>query len=184
MNQDFLNNPSLLMQKAREGDTEAFGELYKFYFTPVFRYVYFRVRNKEDAEDLVQAVFLKVFQTVSNFRDKGKNPLAYFMTTARNTLIDHWRKKKDIILENNHEIFTKIPDSARNVQEEAEQRDFSKEISASMKNLTDEQQEIIVLKFFSDLNNKEIAEITGKTEEVVRQMQVRALKALKKYFCH
>lgn len=173
------NDPKILIQMAKEGDSTAFGGLYELYFTPVYRYFYFRTRSREEAEDLTQIVFLKVFQAVSSFKEKGKNPLAFFMTVARNVLIDHWRKKKDVVLENDHDIFTKIPDTSKSVREKAEQSDFSREISVTLENLTEDQREIIALKFFSELENKEISEITGKTEEAIRQMQVRALKALK-----
>ena len=83
-----------LMRLAKDGDSEAFGLLYSKYFVPVFRYIYLRLKNKEEAEDLAQTVFLRVYKSLTRFRDQGKEPLAYFFTIARNAIIDYWRKKK------------------------------------------------------------------------------------------
>ncbi|KKU85720.1 MAG: hypothetical protein UY14_C0015G0015 [Parcubacteria group bacterium GW2011_GWA1_47_9] len=63
------NDLKQLMQLAKNGDTEAFGRLYELYFTPVYRYIYLRTKNKEEAEDLSQAVFVKVFKSIGAFRE-------------------------------------------------------------------------------------------------------------------
>jgi RNA polymerase sigma-70 factor (ECF subfamily) len=63
------NDPKILMQLAKSGDTEAFSRLYELYFIPVFRYIYFRVKDKEEANDLTQIVFLKVFSSLPNFKE-------------------------------------------------------------------------------------------------------------------
>ena len=83
------NNPKILMELAKGGDSEAFGHIYHLYLTPVYRFIYFRLRNKEEAEDLTQTVFLKVYQSIHAFQVKNQSPLAYFLTIARNTVIDH-----------------------------------------------------------------------------------------------
>ena len=62
----------VLMELAKKGDTGAFGRLYELYFTPVYRYIYFRVRDRREAEDLIQIVFLKAYKSVSSFRDIGR----------------------------------------------------------------------------------------------------------------
>ena len=91
-------DPKQLMQLAKNGDTEAFGQLYELYFKPVYRYIYLRTKSKEEAEDLSQVVFIKIFKSIGGFQEQNKQPLAYFFTIARNTVIDHWRKKKDILI--------------------------------------------------------------------------------------
>lgn len=173
------DDPGLLMERAKRGDTAAFAELYHMYFTPVFRYIFVRVMEKETASDLAQTVFLKVFQARDRYADHGK-PLAYFFTVARNAVIDHWKKKKEVSLETEEAAATAATDD--DPHEAAERSDTAQAILRGIGLLTQDQQEIITMKFMSDLSNKEIAATTGKTEEAVRQVQCRALAALRRHF--
>jgi RNA polymerase sigma-70 factor (ECF subfamily) len=179
MNDNFENDQKMLMHSAKEGDVAAFGQLYEIYFTPIYRYIYLRVRNKAEAEDLVQGVFLKVYQSVGDFEERGSSPLAYFYTIARNTVIDFWRKKKEVV-ENPEEILVKIPTPEESPQASIEKKETMAGVEKALENLTDEQQEVVIMKFINDLSNKEISEILGKSEEAIRQLQCRALKALRK----
>lgn len=176
---NFQNDPKILMQMAKSGDTDAFGRLYELYFVPVFRYIYFRVKNKEEANDLAQTVFLKVFRSLSSFREQNKSPLAYFFTVAKNTVIDRWRTKKEVLLDDPESVFGQIPDKTSNPLELVENEETDHAVRRAIEQLTDDQQEIIVLKFINEKPNKEIAAFLGKTEEAVRQLQCRALRVLR-----
>ncbi|MEK7482005.1 MAG: RNA polymerase sigma factor [Patescibacteria group bacterium] len=171
------NDPRALMRLAKEGDSRAFKKLYRLYFTPIFRYVYFRVKTKEIAEDLTQEVFLKVYRSLAVFKAAKASPLAYFFTVARNTVIDYWKKKKDVLTDDLESL--KIADKAKNPAEITDIKIAGEITQKAIKKLTEEQQEVIVMKFISDLPNKEIANLLSKTEEAVRQIQCRALKALR-----
>ncbi len=173
------NGPQKLMQLAKNGDVEAFGHLYELYFAPVFRYIYFRVKNKSETEDLVQDVFLKVYKSISVFQEKDKSPLAYFFTVARNTIIDYWRKKRNV--SSLEKIANKISVDEKTPQELIERNEATATIYQAIEKLTEEQQEVVILKFIGELSNQEIANLLGKTEEAVRQLQCRALKALRKH---
>lgn len=173
------NNPKEMMRLAKEGDSDAYGQLYKLYFTPVFRYIYLRVRDKEKANDLTQTVFLKVFIALPNFKERNKSPLAYFFTVSRNTIIDYWRAKKEIKVDDFDSIVKRTADNSASPQESYEQKENKVFIHRVLQDLTDIQQEVITLKFISGLSNKEIAELLGKTKEAVRQLQCRALRSLK-----
>jgi len=174
-------DPVVLMRQAKDGDADAFSRLYELYFTPVFRYIYLRVRNKDETDDLIQTVFLKVFQSIGRWQEK-KPPLAYFFTIARNTVIDYWRKKKEIKIDDPEKIFNQIPDDAATPQELLEKADVAKIVRCAIQSLIGEQQDVIILKFINDLPNKEIAELLGKTEGAIRQLQCRALKALREFY--
>lgn len=174
------NDPKDLMQLAKNGDTEAFGRLYELYFTPVYRYIYLRTKSKEEAEDLTQVVFIKVFKSIGGFQEQNKQPLAYFFTVARNTVIDHWRKKKEVLSDKPPETLS--AESFENPQNLIDQKSTAQAIYKSLENLTEEQQEVIILKFINDLTTAEIATVLDKKEDAVRQLQCRALKILKQYF--
>jgi len=181
MDDNLQNNPKKLMQLAKGGQKEAFDLLYRMYFTPVFRYVYFRVKSKEDAEDITQTVFLKVFKTILSFQDKDKSPLNYFFTVARNTVIDYWRKKKDILLDNPEDILWKAQDP-ESPQKMVLKKETANIVHKAIQNLTKEQQEVITLKFINEFSNGEIAKLLEKSEEAIRQLQCRGLRVIRKYF--
>lgn len=172
------NDPVILMRQAKNGDGGAFGYLYEIYLIPVFRYIYLRVNDKEIANDLTQETFLKAFRSLERYQDRNKSPLAYFFTIARNTVIDFWKKKKEILL-NNPEIFAKTSEPNVHSQEIIEKTEMVDAVKQALQQLTDEQQEVIILKFINELSNSEIAQLLGKSEEAIRQLQCRALKTLR-----
>lgn len=170
-------SPQDLLLKAKQGDTEAFGRLYELYFTPVFRYIYLRVREQETAEDIAQQVFLKVFKVIGDYQEKGR-PLALFFTVARNKIIDHWRKKREARLDEADSLDA-FPAEDENLAEKIDGASAGKFLEKTLAVLGEEQREVIILKYVSELSNKEIAALTGKKEEAIRQMQCRALKKVR-----
>jgi RNA polymerase sigma-70 factor, ECF subfamily len=172
-------NPQDLLFKAKQGDIEAFGSLYEAYFTPIYRYIFWRLRNKELAEDLVQTVFVKVFQKIDKFEDRGKNPLAYFFTVSRNLIIDYQRKNKEASLDELEEQGVQASDKKKDLIEGVENSLQLEKIIKALDSLAKEQREVIVLKFINNLPNEEIARLMNKNEAAIRQLQCRALKALR-----
>ena len=177
-----FDEPALLIKKAKEGDAEAFGVLYTKYVTPIYRFVYLRVRSREDAEDLTQAVFMKAWNAMPRFEERGNPFSSLLYTIARNSVIDYWKKKKEVSLEDDAEMMQNIRDQDADPFADTLRREDTQNVLAALRRLSDDQQEIIALKFIQDLSNKEIAEITGKTEEAIRALQHRALKALREHF--
>lgn len=170
-----LADPRSLMQQAQAGDREAFGELYRLYLTPVYRYVLLRVGHRQLAEDLTHTVFLKVYEALGRYREQGKSPLAYFFTVARNTVLDHWKKKKELPLDETIELASLSPGPA----ELADQALAQTEIGKLVAELTPEQQDVITLRYLSGLTTRETAKLLGKSEAAIRQLQCRALKAMR-----
>src|SRR3989344_5112069 len=116
--------PSLNIEEvvrgAIDGDKEAFGILYEEYFTPIYRFIYFRVKNRTDAEDISQNVFIKAYSSIGNYKEHGVPFLAWLYTIARNTTIDYWKKKRDYLLENPDTIAERVVDLNNNIERENE----------------------------------------------------------------
>ena len=153
-----------------------FDHIYNKYFTPLYRYLFCQTKSKETAEDLVQTVFLKVLK---NFPPNSFPSLPYFFAIARNTVIDHWKKRKETVLDISAAPFAKLTDEKADPQIFLNQEFSIKEINEAMKILSFEQKEALTLRFINDLSNSEIAKLLGKNEEAVRQIQYRALKRLR-----
>lgn len=166
-----------LLIRAKSGDAEAFGLVYNEYLTPIYRYIYLRVRDKELANDLTQDVFIKVFNSLESFTIRSTSPLAYFYTVARNILVDNYRKKKSVIL-GEEELEMRMIDED-DPEKQAIVKDTINTLSQALENISSNEAEALTLKFIEDYSNKEIAEIMGKSEEAVRQLQSRGMKALR-----
>ena len=175
-------DPKNLMQRAREGDQQAFSLLYQHYLTPIYRYLYFRMLHREDAEDLLQTVFLKAYQALPRFTEKGKDPLSFFYTIARNAVIDHRRKKREALMDESDDIALHLADDAPGIAELAIRRSEGALVREALKSLSDDQREVLTLKYINDLSNQEIAQLIGKQEPAVRQLQSRGLRALRELF--
>lgn len=90
-----------LVIAAKKGDRKSFGIIYSEFFTPIYRYIYFHVNSKEEAEDLTQNVFLKIWSSLLGFETQGGGQfVSWCFTIARNSVVDFWKKKKEILLEN------------------------------------------------------------------------------------
>ena len=170
-----------IVARAKKGDHEAFSYLYKAYITPLYRYIYFRTGNKVDAEDLVQDVFLKAYKSFLNYSYSGTSPLAYFYTIARNTVIDFHRKKK-IPVADDEESSMRVVDDKETPDQEAMRNESAIALHKQIGLLSEDQRDVVTLRFIEGLSTEEISTMLGKTEVAVRQLQSRALRALRKNF--
>ncbi len=172
-------DPRQLIIAAKNGDTAAFGKLYELYYTPVFRYIYIRTTQRHLAEDLTQTVFVKAFESIDRYQQTASPPLAYLFTIARNSVIDHWKKKKDILFQEEDAAVSSIPDHRQDIVRHAEVKSSTDKVKEAILQLPPDQQDVVTMKFINELNNKEIAEALGKSEDAIRQLQSRALKTLR-----
>lgn len=176
--EEFKEDLAQLFERAKQNNTEAFGKIYTLCFSPIYRYIYLRVKNKQETEDLVQTVFLKAHRHLANFRHIAASPLAYLFTIARNAVIDFYRKKRTLV-ENSEQVLVNIPDTRTDLPEQLQKNEEIKRVLAALQALTDDQQEVITLKFIEQLENEEICKITGRSHESIRQIQSRGLKKLR-----
>ncbi len=163
--------------RAKSGDRSAFDVLYRMYVTPVYRYVFIRMRNKEDTEDVVQETFLKAYQALSRYEHEKESMLPYLFTIARNLLINHGKKKRPdgyLPEEIDRHAATDVTSKV------ATDRELSEELDSAMEVLTEMEREVIELRFFGEQTYVEMAEILGKREDAIRQHVARAIKKMKK----
>jgi len=163
-----------LVRKAKSGDARAFGRLYDATLDRIYRYVFFRVTDTELAEDLTSQVFLKAWENVRRYKPGGPF-VAWLYTIARNTVIDHYRTRKQSVPLDQ----TVIKDDP----ELDEKLDLKYDIGIlqeAMQDLTEEQREVLTLRFLADMETGEIAERMQKSEGAIRALQMRALQALAK----
>ncbi len=164
-----------LVGNATGGDTTAFDELYQRAYAPVFRFIYLRIKRRDDAEDLTQDVFIKVLGAMPKI-EADKSPLPYLFTIARNTVIDWARKKKP---EYNDDALFNLMDETQGPEAYADLDQEARRVLSVMTKLSETDEALIKLKYMDGLSHKEIANIVGKNEEAVRQALSRAMRELR-----
>mgnify|MGYP001583856839 FL=1 len=161
-------------------DEQAFIELYHEHAPKLFKYCYFRVHSKEDAEDLAGKVFMKTWdylvqgKTIDNMR-------AFLYRSAHNLVVDFYKtskKDREISIHSFGEDTIDIPDTS-DIAGDAETKSLVKEVMEKLEVLSDDYREIIILRFINELSIAEIAEATGMTENNVSVKLHRAVEKLK-----
>ena len=165
-----------IIRRAKEGDSKAFDMLYNTYFTPLYRYVYVRLKTREDAEDVVQDTFLKAYQALPRYEHTRDSMLPYLFTIARNLLINHTKKKRPDALPG--EDLDRHPGEEK-TSDMAEWRELQEELLVAMEVLSETEREVIELRFFGEQTYAEIAEVLDKREDAIRQHVARAMKKMK-----
>jgi len=171
----------ILFAKLKSQDQEAFLKVYDLYVDKIYRFIYFKVSDAAEAEDLTAATFLKTWQHIQqNSVTDVKTLPALVYRIARNVVIDHYRQnsKCDIVSTETPEGQALI-DEKQNVAKDAETNFDLEVMKKAMDQLKDEYREILVLRHVNDLSIDEIAEIIGKNKGNVRVLIYRATAALK-----
>nr|WP_263325868.1 RNA polymerase sigma factor SigX [Neobacillus sp. Marseille-Q6967] len=159
-----------------------FDELYQKYHHDVFQFLVYMVRNKEQAEDLVQEVYIRVFKSYHRFEGKSSEK-TWLFSIARNVAIDYFRKQKgwkDRLLEKFDWSSSQVKDEYPIPEEVTIQNEEIKCIYKCLEYCTLDQRSVIILRYLNDLSITETAQTLGWTESKVKTTQHRALKVLKR----
>lgn len=173
-----IRTESNLVERAITGDCAAFGELYTRYLDPIYRYVYYRVGDTHEAEDLTEIVFMKAWQAVPTYKDLGLKFSSWLYRIAHNVVVDFHRKRgAEARMEEPLEDTRgeKLP--AALIKQMSEVEDASA-LAQAITRLTSDQQQIVLLRFIEGLTHAEIGRIMDKSAGACRMLQNRALVAL------
>lgn len=169
-------NVNLLVERAIGGDAEAFGSLYDIFVDRIYQYVYYRVRSKDDVEDITQQVFIRAWKAINKYRITSKPFIAWLLKISQNLVRDFYRSRKvTISIDNEMEIPGADESPERQAESEYEQKEIRRIISA----LPDEQRQVIMMKFIEGFSYTEIAASLQKSEGAIRVIQHRALKKMR-----
>jgi len=168
-----------LVELARGGDAEAFGQLYDHYQPSVYRFLYYRTRSTALAEDLTSEAFLRALRNMSGFRWQGRDFGAWLMTIARNLCTDHFKAGKTRL-----ELTTEdmsVHDDATEGPENTVLAGLTNEVLLdALRQLSDEQRDCLIMRFLQGLTIAETAEVLGRSEGAVKQLQLRGVRNLAK----
>ena len=170
---------NLLIEKAKEGEAEAFGELYERHVHAVYRFLYSRLDNRLDAEDFAEEVFLRAWNSLQTYDERGIPFRAFLLIIARNVLIDHYRRNgrspQHVSIDD-----IQVSDMNPDPGELANTNLSHQELRQALMHLREEYQEVLILRFLNEMSPTETAKVMKRSTGAVRVLQHRALAAIRK----
>lgn len=167
-----------LLRQAKKNDPVALTKIYHQFIDQIYGYVYYKVGNREDAEDLSQEVFLNAFKAIRKYVWRGIPFSAWLFRIAHNLVVNYYiSQKRTMALSFDDE--SSLDKIEENPSELAELETERENLRKAMAKLPEEQQQVVILKFFLNRTNIEISSFLNKSEGAIKSMQYRALKNLK-----
>jgi len=166
-----------VVQRAVNGDREAFTYIYDLHFDKIYRYIYVRVHSQAEAEDLTQDVFIKAYEGIKSYKWRDLPFTAWLFRIAHNRVIDHIRKaskEKKAPLEEAGAISSGDPVYM------TEQNYEIYQLKGALEKLPGAQREVATMRFISELSISEVALALGKSEGTVKALQFNAVASLRK----
>jgi RNA polymerase sigma-70 factor (ECF subfamily) len=167
----------LLVQRAIGKDQAAFAELYDRHVVRVYRHIYYLVNDTREAEDLTAQTFLKAWEAIGRYKERGAPIIAWLLRIAHNLTVSYLRSKRD-----HSELEDVHVDQRRggNPEEVLVQASDEHSVREAVMKLREEQRQVIMLRFVEEMGYQEVAEVIGKSVPAVRVIQHRALGNLRK----
>lgn len=165
-----------LVAQAIKGDGEAFDKLYQRYLDSIYRYVYFRIGDPDEAEDLTEEVFVRAWEALPGYQMREHLFISWLYRIAHNLIVDYHRRSRPTLLvdagENPQAVTPGTPESI------LEQMQSLQKLAEAIGELNEDEQQVILLRYIEGLSHGEVAATIGKSNEASRVIQHRALARL------
>ena len=171
-------NPSDLVARAQNGNSDAIGSLYALYHPRIYRYLYYRTADLQTAEELTADVFLKMIQALPHYRNENIPILAWLFQIARNLAIDHYRRTGTYQIE----VIQEDLDDGDGVEYELDRQLNAEILAEALAELEDLQRDVILLRFIEEMPIQEVAVALHKSIDAVKGLQRRGLISLRRKF--
>lgn len=166
-----------LIARSRAGDPRAFGKLYDIFADRVYAYARSRVLTVQDAEDVTETVFMKAWEAIASYDNRGLPFSAWLFRIARNVVVDGYRRESRTVPTVEITAAETTPDRTR-VDEQVIARLGAETVQVAIGKLTEEQAAVVTMRFIWDMSLKDVADALGKTEGAIKALQHRAMRAL------
>lgn len=167
-----------VFQQAKAYDTSALAAIYDRYEAKIYSYVYHRVGDPNVAQDLTAQVFLRMLEAIQNEQAWQSSFSGWLYRIAHNLVIDHYRRRGRTTQVSFDDLPTLVA-PAEDPQRAAERSFAAEGLRSAINLLTDEQGQVVTLRFLEDLSIAEVAAAMGKTEGAVKALQYRAVLRLR-----
>ncbi|MEA4909144.1 MAG: sigma-70 family RNA polymerase sigma factor [Chloroflexi bacterium] len=173
-----MDNDKETLERAMQGDGDAFGELYSRYVNRIYNYIFYRTGSNSDAEDLTARVFHRAMNHIRTYQNMGVPFSAWLYRIAHN-LVANWhrdnQRRKEVPLEDHIHLAHRSEQPETRIVRTQEVEGLLK----SIRKLPPERQQLLILKFVEGLSNAEIAVIMGRSEGAIKSLYHRTLLGLR-----
>ncbi|MEM8856750.1 MAG: sigma-70 family RNA polymerase sigma factor [Chloroflexota bacterium] len=170
-----MTDETNLIKRAQRGDPDAFEELYDRFYAPVYTYIYYRVGQRPLAEDLTSDVFERMVTKIDDWRPMGKPFIAWLYTIAGNLVRNHIKRNNRIEW---LPLDERDSDLGESLMAQIGKKLQKEQLVRALNQLTEEQRQVIVLRFLQGDSIAVVANALGKTETGIKALQRRAIQAL------
>jgi RNA polymerase sigma-70 factor (ECF subfamily) len=175
-----LTDENALVERAKT-DSAAFGILYELYVNKIYNYIYYRVGNQHDAEDLTARTFYRALDHIGRYVNRGAPFSAWLYRIAHN-LVANWHRdqsRRKIISLEDIKLRVQRRDGPDQMAEQKEEQD---ELLAAIRRLPPDRQQLLILKFAEGMSNAEIGKVMGRSEGAIKSLYHRTLLSLREIF--
>ena len=158
-----------------------FETYYNQYFKRTYAYILSRVHNRMLAEDLVSSAWAKAHANFDSFCEEKGNFSQWIFTIARNEINMYWRLYWVKNVFSLDEVDNTNIMADKSVPQQAEEQEFQEKLLSSLQHLSTKERDLIALKFYSGLNNRQIAVITKQSESNVGTILHRAIQKMRRF---
>jgi RNA polymerase sigma-70 factor (ECF subfamily) len=166
-----------LVERARRLEEPAWAEIYRRHAQQVYAYIYYRLGDQHTAEDLASDVFVKALAGIKGYAWRGTPLLAWLYRIAHNVTVDH---RKSAARRMQHQA-PGDADAAEDRVDRLGELDARADMMSAIRALTEDQQQVVILRFYQGLSNAEVSSVLGKPEGAVKALQSRALRSLRRH---
>lgn len=152
-------------------------EAFDQYFSDVFRYVQYKVNDESVAEDITSETFIRLVDTAQKGNFPSEKVKGWLFVTASHVISDHFRS---VYKNKETELTEEVSDRGQSLQKQSEHKELSQLLSKNLQKLTEEQQQVLNYRFNLDYSIEETAQMMNKNTNAIKQLQFRAIAALKK----
>ena len=167
---------SLLVQRAKDRSPTAWAQIYDAHYQQLYRYCFARTSDAATAADLASKTYLEALEGIDRFVYRGRPLLAWLYRITRNLVSDHLRaarRESEALQQAASVLQPHDPGPASIVGDQ-------QDVQHALRRLTDDQQQVIALRYFSGCTTREIADAMGRSERAIYSLEVRALAALRR----
>ena len=166
-----------LALRTSQGDRKAFGEIYETLLHPVYRYLYWNLGSREEAEDLTEEVFLKCLLNIDAYNAKRGTFKSWAFRIAHNLMVDHHRRRSR---RGEEDLPEEMEGDQPQTEDDVEERERASALREALEGLPKMQRQVVMMKYFAEMSNAEAAMALGRSEGAINALQHRALRRLGK----
>jgi RNA polymerase sigma-70 factor (ECF subfamily) len=165
----------ILLNRARSLDQEALKEIHDLYYVPIFRYIAVRINEHQTAEDLTSEVFTRLLSALRDYTAPQKTLRGWLFSVASRVVKDHYRKQ---YRRQQTSLNESIPSQIAGPDQKVEMMLTNENLRQAITELTEDQQQVIAMRFGFEMSVRDVAQTTGKSEGAVKMLQARAIATL------